>query len=502
MRFGLLAFCRFMSAQTRITISANLLPILGGLGVFGLLLLVEPPEGMPPEAWRMVAIIVLMLTWWISEAIPLPVTGLVPLVLMPLCGISPLSETGASYAAPVVFLIFGGMVLARAMELTGLPRRITFFLLRRTGTGESGIILGFMISAGFLSMWMSNTGATAAMLPIALSVVAFLANPAAGTRAAGGAMDPAQRRFAMILMLAVAFAANIGGTATLIGTAPNAVFAGFSEQTLGAEISFLDWMLVGVPFAVVMLLLSWLTLTRVLYRSKAGVIEGAETFIQQHYRALGRMSMPERRVAMVLGGTIFLWLLASSGLVRVPGLSNGNIAILGAIACFIVPAGRADGSRLLQWPDMQGFPWGVWLMFGGGLALAGGMVKSGLAAIIGSGIAENLPLPEIAIWIILLAAMIFLTELVSNTAILAAMLPILFGIAADFDAPPVIFALPMALAVSCAFMLPTATPPNAIVFSSGFIRVREMMRAGFLLNLIAVAVAALIGLTLVPAVFG
>jgi len=483
--------------------------LVGGLLLFFILLAMPTPDSLSDQGWKVVAIAVLMLCWWVGEAVPIPVTAMLPIVLFPVLDVMPIAKVTTSYGHPIVFLFMGGFILALAMERWRLHLRIALSIIRLTGTSANGIIAGFMLATAFLSMWMSNTATTVMMLPIALSVIQLLfgQNDASLKQA-----TPQQKRFALSLMLAVAFAANIGGTATLTGTPPNAIFAGALSSQFGYDISFADWMLIGVPFASVLLALCWIILVHVVYPSRLGNIEGADEMLEKQWQSLGKMSRQEKFVLIIFSGTALLWIFKSALVsllndmfalqLNQKNFTDTGVAMFAALLLFILPLDRRCSQFILKWEDMKNFPWGILLLFGGGLSLAGAMGKSGLVDVVGGQIA---PLAEhgvlILVFAIVLVVLMF-TECMSNLALITIFLPVLFGIALDIGEDPLLLAIPATLAASCAFMLPMATPPNAIVFASGHIRMPQMVRVGIVLNIIAVLLIVTFMPTLVAWVFG
>jgi solute carrier family 13 (sodium-dependent dicarboxylate transporter), member 2/3/5 len=465
-----------------------------GLALPGLMLLFPPPQGMSEAAWWTTAVAALMAIWWVTEAIPIPATALVPLVLFPVIGVRAIGDVAPAYANPVIFLFMGGFVLALAMERCDLHRRIALRVVRFVGTRPHRLILGFMGATGFLSMWVSNTATTVMMLPIALSVVHLIS--VRGIRE----QSTPERNLALGLMLGVAYASSIGGLATLIGTPPNALLAAFLLETYDVQIGFAQWMLVGVPLVLVTLPITWFVLARLIYPVDREEIRGGRQLVEEVYRSLGPTSPAQVRVAMVFVVTALLWIVRPLLDGLVPGLSDTGIAIAAAVSLFMIPSG--DGrSMLMDWRTAERLPWGVLLLFGGGLALAGAVQASGLAEWIGNSVG-GLGLPTIAMVLVVTLVTIFLTELTSNTATAAAFLPLLAGVAVGIGENPLLLVVPAALAATCAFMLPVATPPNAIVYGSGYVTVPQMVRAGVWLNAIfALAITAL-AYSLVVWVFG
>ncbi|HSJ13844.1 MAG TPA: SLC13 family permease [Longimicrobiales bacterium] len=469
-------------------------------GLFGapvalvLLLLLDPPQGMSVDAWRTAAVGLFMAAWWITEALPIAATALIPLILFPVLGILPVAATAAPYANPIIFLFLGGFVLALAMQRHHLHRRIALGVVRIMGVQPHRLVLGFMLATAFVSMWVSNTATTVMMLPIGLSVVQ-LVRPDADE-------GPMSFNFAIALMLGIAYAASIGGLATLIGTPPNALLAGFMLETYGVEVGFAQWLLVGLPLVLVALPLCWALLTRVVFPIRIREIPGGRDTIRALYRALGPTSSAEKWVGFIFLLTATLWIVRPAIDGFVPGLSDTGIAVAAALLTFIVPIDLRKGEFLLDWKTAERLPWGVLLLFGGGLALADAVTRSGLAEWIGAslGILGSWPLPLLVV--LVTVVIIFLTELTSNTATAAAFLPLVASLAIGLGENPFLLVVPAAIAASCAFMLPVATPPNAIVYGSGHVTVPQMARGGIWLNLIFVGLITLLTYTIVILAFG
>lgn len=470
--------------------------LLIGPLLFGLILLLPSPELFTKEAWRVLAVAVFMLCWWVTEAVPLPVTALLPMVLLPFLQVMPISDAAAPYASPIVFLFMGGFMIALAMERWDLHRRIALNIVRITGTNANGIILGFMLATAALSMWISNTATTVMMLPIALSVVSLLRQTPAG------ASESPMRNFALSMMLGIAYAANIGGTATIIGTPPNVVFAGILREEFGMEVTFARWMILGIPFAVLMLFVTYGFLVKILHPNRLGTFAGAREMIEQEVKDLGPISTGEKRTLVVFGTTALLWIFRSNLVKALPflSLSDAGIAMLATVILFIVPVDWPKGHFILQWSDTEKLPWGILLLFGGGLSLAGALSDTGIIDLIGQSFSGQ---QRATFWIILglTAVSLYLTEIMSNVALVTIFLPVVGAIALGAGIDLLTVMIPVTLASSCAFMLPMSTPPNAIVFASGYITVPSMVRAGFVLNLIAIGLTAALAFWLIPIIF-
>lgn len=451
------------------------------------------PEVLTQPQWYVVLVAAWMLCWWLTEAVPIAVAALLPIVLFPLGNVLSIKEVCASYGHYLVFLFLGGFLLALGIEKWRLHKRIALHIIRGTGDSANRIILGFMLASAFLSMWISNTATTVMMLPIATSVIGVLLADRPN-------LDPKkQRLFALTLMLGVAYAANIGGIATLIGTPPNIAMKGAIEDNYDVTISFAHWMVLGLPFAAVLLVLSYLILTRVVYRNRIGRFEGARAVIREELQKLGKMEAGELRVLLVFLLVAALWMgrgLINTGLESIGAgvkLSDTAIAIAGGILLFVVPANK-DTKSLLSWDDTRNLPWGILLLFGGGLALAAAFKTSGLIDVVATGFQALASLDQIWIILILTAVALFLTELMSNLALVQVFVPVVASVAVGLGHAPLAFAVPVTMAASCAFMFPMSTPPNAIVFASGHVRIPQMARAGILLNLLAIALVGIVSM--------
>lgn len=455
--------------------------------------LFDAPAGMDAMAWRMLGATLWMVVWWLTEALPIAATALLPLVLLPLLGIRGAAETASSYANPLIFLFLGGFLLSAALQQVGLHRRIALGIIAVVGRSPGRIVLGFMLATAFLSMWISNTATAILMYAVALSVIGVVARQDDGAGV--------ERNFGVVLMLAVAYSASIGGVGTLIGTPPNAMLASFLAGSHGIEIGFAQWLLLGLPVVGVMLPAAWLLLTRVLFPVTLETTPGAAAALGDETRALGRMRPAERLVAAVFVLTATGWILRVP-LARLTGLplDDTMIAIAAALVLFALPVPGGDGP-VLRWEAARDVPWGILILFGGGLALAGGFDASGLAAWIGEAV-SGLTLAPTLLVLAVLAAVVFLTEITSNTASTATLLPIMAAVALGLGMDAMALTLPVALGASMAFMMPVATPPNAIVFAYPQMELRDMLRAGLLLNLVAIAAAYAAVRLLAPLVLG
>lgn len=467
----------------------------GGLILFANMVLSDPPGDLSTEGWYTAAAAVLMAIWWIFEVIPIPVTALIPLALFPLLGISDIAMTAAPYANPLIFLFMGGFIIAIAMQEWGLHRRIAYNIISLIGSNPRSIILGFMVSAAFMSMWVSNTAATMMMLPIALSVIEITKN----SRDISDVKNH-YGNFAIALMLAVAYAANIGGLGTIIGTPTNALLVGFVNEAYDIEISFLQWMVIGVPLVIIGLPVIFLSLVNISFPVRFKSLPGGKEYIDREVDKLGRISRPELMVAFVFALVAMLWITRPLLGLYLPGISDAGIAIFGSILLFVCPVNVRTGRFLLSWKSASMLPWGVLLLFGGGLTLAAAIQRTGLAGWIGEHLAIMGVLPLGFVILVVAGVVIFLTELTSNTATAAAFLPVMGTLAIGLDQDPLLFTIPAALAASCAFMLPVATPPNAIVYGSGVMDISHMLRAGLLLNLFFILLITIFARYFVPIV--
>jgi sodium-dependent dicarboxylate transporter 2/3/5 len=442
-----------------------------------------------------IAVALWMITWWLSEAVSISVTALLPLLLFPLLDIMPIAEVGNNYGSPIIFLFFGGFVMALALEKVNLHRRIALNIIRITGTTPNKVVLGFMIATASLSMWISNTATTVVMLPIAMSVIKLLIHDIDG-------FTKKDRNFAVSVLLGIAFSANAGGIATVIGTPPNSILIGLLENEYQIEISFLKWMLFALPFSIIMIGLSYVTLVHIIFPSKGLNFSASKEVIQVELRKLGPTRSKEKMVLGIFAVTVSLWIFRTliNSIFPSLGLSDTMISMFSAISLFAVPFNLKKGDFILDWKDTEKLAWGILILFGGGLALAKGMSVSGIVDQVSQSIAAgNFSVTATASLLILL--MLFMTELMSNVALVAVLAPVVAGIAIGLGIPMVYLLIPVTMASSCAFMLPMATPPNAIVFASGFIEVKDMVKAGVLLNIVAVLILIVLFEYVIPLLF-
>lgn len=469
------------------------------------------------------ALAVWMAIWWMTEAVELYATALLPLVALPMTGASPVRAAAAPYAHELIFLFMGGFLIALAMQRWGLHKRMALKALRAAGDHPAGIVACFMGVTAFFSMWVSNTATAVMMLPIALSIIALVEQVEPGSVAGGaghggagnggpGNIVPGSKtrpHFALCLLLGIAYAASIGGIGTIIGTPPNVFLASFIQSNLGQEISFVRWMGVGLPLVAVFLPLTWLMLTRVLYPLRAVRIEGSREVTEKAYRELGSMSRGERVVLAVFLLAALSW-IARPLLIQVQigdlqplaGLSDPVIAMVAALALFVVPVDVKRRIFVMNWETAVKLPWGILLLFGGGLSLAAAIRANGVGEYIGHQLAFLSGIPTLLLVMAVIALVIYLTELTSNTATTATFIPILAALGPVFDLHPYMLIVPAAIAASCAFMLPVATPPNAIIFGSGHVTIQQMIRAGFWLNLMGVVLITMLVYTVMMRMLG
>ena len=439
-------------------------------------------DGLSDAGLAVLATTAWIAIWWVTEAIPIAVTSLLPIILFPMTNGLDLATTTAAYGHKYVFLYIGGFILAIAIERWNLHKRIALNIINLIGTNVSSIILGFMVATAFLSMWISNTATAVMMLPIAMAIVAQLKdNPETE--------ENENRIFGKALMLAIAYSASIGGIATLIGTPPNLVLAGIIQETYGVEITFSQWMIFGLPISLTLLLLCWQYLTRFAFSFKQKTFPGGKVEIQRQIKILGKITYEEKTVFAVFVFVAAAWISRSFLLQPFfPALDDTIIAMIGGILLFLLPTRNPEKPTIMDWETAVKLPWGILLLFGGGLALAEGFTATGLAEWIGSQMTMLQGIHIAIILIILITAVNFLTEVTSNVATTSMILPILAPLAISLNVHPYLLMVGATVAASCAFMLPVATPPNAVVFGSGYLRIPDMVKAGFWLNLMSIFV--------------
>lgn len=467
--------------------------ILGPL-LFALTLLFFSPTGLSFEAKAVLGTTLWVAVWWITEAIPIPATSLLPLFLLPITGALNSNTTTSAYGDDIIFLFLGGFFIATAMEKWNLHKRMALAIIAFVGTSTQRILLGFMLATAFLSMWVSNTASVMMMIPMALAITAQVAHALQGTPEASDIPV-----FEKALIFGVGYAGTIGGMGTLIGTPPNIILAAQARELFGIEISFASWMMIGVPVVVVLLFIAWVYLGRVAFPMRIKGIPGGKALIQNERAALGKISYEERAVAVVFTFAAFMWITREfiwTGIV--PELRDGMIAVLAAILLFMVPTKSCPGGRVLEWRDSRDIPWGVLLLFGGGLAIAAGFRETGLSTWMGEQLTVLDSLHMLLIISCATLLILFLTEITSNTATATMILPVVASLALALNIHPFALMVPCAMAANCAFMLPVGTPPNAIIFATEKLRIVEMVKTGFAMNLIAAVLIVLSVYFLMP----
>jgi solute carrier family 13 (sodium-dependent dicarboxylate transporter), member 2/3/5 len=473
----------------------NLLFTILGPTIFILSLLFETPENMTIGAYRLIGITSWMAIWWIAEVVPIAVTALLPILLFPSADILSIEDTGANYGHKYIFLFIGGFMIANAIQKWNLHKRIALTIISLLGSSTERIILGFMLATAFLSMWISNTATSVMMLPIGLSVIAQL-NDHPDT------IKNENKIFGKALMLGIAYSASAGGIATLIGTPPNMILAGFVNDNFGVEISFFQWLKIGLPVSIVLLFFIWLYLTKVSFKLQKNAFPGGKQEIKGLLREMGPIKKEEKRILFIFGATIFCWVTRSYLLQSlIPNLDDSMIAIASAILLFIIPSSK-ENQKLMHWKDAVTIPWGILILFGGGLSIAAGFKATGLAEWIGMQFEFIPSISLIVLLTIIIASVNFLTEITSNMATIAMLLPVILPIAIAVDIHPYILLTGATLAASCAFMLPVATPPNAVVFGSKLLKISDMVKAGLWINIFSILLILLATYFVLPILWG
>ncbi len=472
-------------------INSKRIGLLLGPILFIVIRLFFHPEGLSDQANGVLASTVWIAIWWITEAIPIAATALLPIVLFPLSGSLDIGSTTASFGHKFVFLYLGGFIIAIAIEKWNLHKRIALNIIKIIGSDVKQIILGFMIATAFLSMWISNTATSVMMLPIGIAIIKQLKdNPKTDINE--------NSIFGKALMLAIAYSASIGGIATLIGTPPNLVLAGVVSETYGYEITFSQWFIFGFPISVILLVICWKYLTSIAFSFNQKEFPGGKQEIVRLLKSLGKMTYEEKNVAIVFALTAFCWITRSFLLKKIlPQIDDTIIAILFALVLFLIPS-KTKRKSIITWKDTKDLPWGIILLFGGGMALAKGFETSGLALWIGNQMTTLVGISTIVLIFLLIAAVNFLTEITSNLATTAMLLPVLAPMALTIDMHPFILMVGTAVAASCAFMLPVATPPNAVVFGSGYLRIPDMVSKGIVMNIISIILLTLFVYFMLP----
>ena len=464
--------------------------VLGPL-LFFITILFFKPKGLSTEGNAVLATTLWVAIWWVFEVVPIAVTAMLPIILFPITGAMKLSATTAAFGHKYVFLYIGGFIIAIAIEKWNLHKRIALTVINLIGTSVNQIILGFMLATAFLSMWISNTATTVMMLPIGMAIISQLKdNPATE--------EDENAIFGKALMLAIAYSASIGGVATLIGTPPNLIFAGILEEQYNIEMTFSKWIVYGLPISIILLFICWKYLTTIAFKFKQKDFPGGKAEIRRLLNSLGKISYEEKTVLIVFCVTAFLWMTRSFLISKlVPAIDDTIIAMVSATVLFLLPT-KTKNEKIIDWQSAVKLPWGILLLFGGGLALAAGFTSTGLAEWIGAQITQFEHLPLFALLFVLILAVNFLTEITSNLATTAMLLPIIAPIALVLDVHPFTLMVGITVAASCAFMLPVATPPNAIVFGSGYLKIPDMMKTGIWMNIISIILITIITYYLLP----
>lgn len=484
--------------------------ILGPL-LLCLLLFIGAPEGLieatrdplqAKKAWTVLCVLILMAVWWVTEAIPLPVTALLPIVLLPLMGVQSLKVTSAEYMHPIIVLLMGGFIIAKAIERWDLHKRIALNVVNSVGFKPAMLVGGFMLAGAILSMWISNSATCIMLTPIALSV----AHAVLGE-------NKFNSPFTYSLLLGIAYACSVGGLGTPVGTPTNLIVIGYLNDAVGMDISFGQWVAIGFPTVFIIVPVIWFILTKIVFKTPDTDLnsENGRKLVRLELETLGKISIPEKRTLYVFAAVAFLWCFRGGlkdvsflGVTPFSGLTDAITAIIGVLLCFLIPSGSKTekGSAILDWKTAEGIPWGPLLLFGGGMSIAYAIRTSGLGDWVGTELGVLATMPLILLVFLLTALVIFITEVLSNVATASTLMPILGAAALSSGLPVELIALPIAMAASCAFMLPTATGPNAVVFASGEVSLPTMVKAGFIANLVAIPVITVLSLVLAPVIFG
>lgn len=469
--------------------------LLLGPAIFLVLLLLGTPEGIPELAYLVLISTVWIAIWWVTEAVPIPMTSLLPMILYPLMGIMSMNEVVAPYSKSIIFLFIGGFILALAMEKWNLHRRIALTIITKVGTNLEQILGGFIIATGFLSMWISNTATTMMMIPIAFSIIQQfddLEDSNKGTI----------KGFGKALMLSIAYSASIGGMATLVGTPTNLIFAEAVKDFYGVDIPFDQWFLFGLPISLTLLVVCWWHISRNKFQLHQVKIAGNPSIIKDQLTALGKMSSEEKWVLGVFSLVAISWITRRYLLSPfIPAINDTHIALIGALVLFMIPSKNNKGEQLMDWNTALKLPWGILLLFGGAFAVAAGFEKSGLTTWLGEQLSLLQTVPYWLILLIIITLVNFLTEITQNMATCTLMMPVLAGLAVAINVHPYGLMVATCIAASCAFMLPFATAPNAIIFGSGLLEIKDMIRVGFMLNILSIIIIVLFTYFLMPQVW-
>ena len=454
-------------------------------------------DGLSEEARAMLALTAWMAIWWISEALPIAATAILPLIFMPLLNILQIEDVSSNYMHPTVMLYMGGFLLATAIEKWSLHRRIALNIVNLIGTDLRMIVLGFIVATGFISMWISNSATALMMLPIGLAVVNQLKTQLAKSD------QLVSENFGKNIMLGIAYSASIGGLGTMIGTPTNLVFAGVIEELYDYKLGFIQWMMFGVPLVIALILICWFYLVNFGNKlPKNFSLPDGKSIIGTQLKSLGKITFEEKTVLIVFGLVCLGWVIRGFVLDQlIPGIDDTIIVLIGVVLVFMLPS-STPGERILDWKTAERIPWGVLILFGGGLALAEGFKVTGLADWIGSGFSMIEGISFFLLILIIVASVVFLSEVTSNVATASMILPILASVALKFDLNPLGIMVAATIAASCAFMLPVGTPPNAVVFASGFLQIRDMVKAGFWLNVISIILITLMVYFILPVIWG
>ena len=459
---------------------SNIYKLLGPL-IFFIILVVDTPSEMSTEGFHLFGIIIWMAVWWISEVVPIAVTSLLPIILFPSLNILNIQDTGANYGHKYIFLFIGGFILANAIQKWNLHKRIALNIILKIGGSTDKIILGFMLATGFLSMWISNTATTVMMLPIALSVINQLKDHP-------DTIENENKVFGKALMLGVAYSASAGGIATLIGTPPNLIFAGFVQENFNIEISFFQWMKIGFPVSIILMLFIWWFLTKYAFKLNKTGFPGGKEEIKNILSKMGGINNEEKKILLVFTLTILSWIFRKNTInLIIPNFDDSMIAISSAIILFILPS-KNKKEPIMKWKDALTIPWGILLLFGGGLSIAKGFQATGLDHWIGDQLSFVTFSSSLLVILLIIAGVNFLTEMTSNMATTAMLLPVMIPIANIMQINPFLLLVGTTLAASCAFMLPVATPPNAVVFGSKLLKISDMVKAGILINIFSIII--------------
>lgn len=477
---------------------AQMIGLLLGPLLFLFTMLFFSPEGLSSEAKSVLAVTLWVATWWITEAIPIPVTSLLPIFLLPATGALESGTVTSSYGDDIIYLFLGGFFIAMAMEKWNLHKRMALAIIAFIGTGTQRILLGFMVATAFLSMWVSNTAAVMMMVPMGLAITAQVADALKGS--------PEEKelpKFEKALIFGIGYAGTIGGLGTLIGTPPNIILAAQVKELFDVEISFAGWMLIAVPIVIILTIVTWLYLGNLAFKMSIKGLPGGKEVIQNERKLLGKMNFEEKIVAGVFIFAAFMWITREFiwiGLM--PDLKDGMIAVLATAILFAMPTSKKYGGRILEWKDSKEIPWGILLLFGGGLAIAAGFRQTGLSEWIGTQLTVLEGFHMLIIITLSTLLVLALTEITSNTATATMILPVLAALALALNMHPFALMIPAAMAANCAFMLPVGTPPNAIIFGTGKIKIIEMVRVGFFINLFSLILIVIVIYLLMPVVWG